>query len=73
MGTAVGVGNISWSNATNNYSESVDLASTNNAIKTNVSEKTNVTTWYWISIPPVYAGRYNGTVYITGVKNGENP
>ena len=32
-------------------------------IKSNVPPTTNVTLWFWIDVPPVYAGSYNGTIY----------
>jgi hypothetical protein len=63
------VGNISWSNISSNLNDGFfRLSETNSLIKSNVPEKTNVTTWYWLDVPPVYAGKYNGTIYITGVK-----
>ena len=33
----------------------------------------NITTWYWMNIPPIYAAYYNGTVFIQGVKSGSAP
>ncbi len=67
------VNNITWSNTSNTYSESFNLSSTVAPIKLNIPENTNVTTWYWINVPAVYAGYYSGTIYIWGVENGENP
>jgi hypothetical protein len=69
----LGVGNVSWSNASNDYSSSFNLTKANEVIRLNVSQNNNITTWYWINIPSVYAGYYNGTITITGVKNGEAP
>jgi hypothetical protein len=72
LNSIIGVGNVTWSNTSNNYSESFNLSSTVSALKSNVSQNTNVTTWYWINVPPVYSGYYNGMIYIFGVENGES-
>ncbi|MEM5778334.1 MAG: hypothetical protein QXD43_02475 [Candidatus Aenigmatarchaeota archaeon] len=68
LNSKIGVDNITWSNTSNDYSNSFNLTETDQIIKLNVPENTNVTTWYWINVPPVYAGYYNGTITITGVK-----
>jgi hypothetical protein len=70
LNSRIYVGNITWSNSTNDYSESFNLSTTSNVLKLNVPKNTNITTWYWINVPAVYAGYYNGTMTITGVKNG---
>ena len=67
-GYYIGVGNITWSNISNAYSGSVNLTTTNALIMANVSKNTNVTTWYWLNVPPVYAYKYNGTITISGVE-----
>ena len=69
----IGVDNITWSNTSNIYGESFNLSSTATVLKSNVPENTNVTTWYWINVPAVYAGYYNGTILICGVEYGESP
>ena len=66
------VGNLSWSNSTNDYASSFRLASINTAIKMDVAD-TNVTTRYWLDIPPVLASLYNGSISITGVRHGNSP
>jgi hypothetical protein len=66
------VNNVTWSNTSNTYAESFDLLSTVSVLKLDISEFTNVTTWYWINVPAVYAGYYNGNIFIWGVKNGES-
>ncbi|MEM7819640.1 MAG: hypothetical protein QXD48_02315 [Candidatus Aenigmatarchaeota archaeon] len=73
LNSIIGVGNITWSNVSNSYSTSKELKHTYTPIRTNVTKNTNITTWYWLNVPPIYAGRYTGTIIITGVKNGENP
>lgn len=72
LNSQIEVGNISWSNSSNNYTGSFKLSSQVGVLSINAPEKTNVTTWYWINVPPVYSGYYNGMIYIFGVKNGEN-
>ncbi|MEM5829347.1 MAG: hypothetical protein QW040_00090 [Candidatus Aenigmatarchaeota archaeon] len=70
FGSVIKVGNISWSNISSNLQDGYfQLTETNSVIKLNVPEKTNITTWYWLSVPPVYAGFYTGTIYIMGVKH----
>ena len=73
LNSVIGVGNISWSNNSNNYLSSFSLSNLNQVIRLNVPQKTNVTTWYWINVPAVYTGYYNGAITIYGVKNGETP
>ncbi len=68
----IGVDNVTWSN-TSEVAGEFNLSSTVDVIKLDVPQNTNVTTWYWINVPAVYAGYYNGTIYIYGVENGENP
>jgi hypothetical protein len=72
--SVIKVGNISWSNISSDIKDGYfSLSESNSIISLNVLENTNITTWYWLSVPPVYAGYYNGTITITGVKNGETP
>ncbi|MFH8119513.1 MAG: hypothetical protein QXS37_01775 [Candidatus Aenigmatarchaeota archaeon] len=69
-GTVIKVGNISWSNISNNIQDGYfQLSQTNSIVRLNVPENTNVTTWYWLNVPPVYAGFYTGKIYIMGVKH----
>ncbi|MEM5766628.1 MAG: hypothetical protein QW423_03285 [Candidatus Aenigmatarchaeota archaeon] len=70
FGSIIKVGNLSWSNISNNINDGYfQLTETNSVIKLNVPENTNITTWYWLNVPPIYAGFYTGTIYITGVKH----
>lgn len=66
------VNNVTWSNTSNTYAESFELSSTATVLKLDVPEITNVTTWYWINVPAVYAGYYDGEIYLWGVKRGES-
>jgi hypothetical protein len=64
------VGNLSWSNISKDVNDGYFILSdTDSLIQSNVSENTNVTTWYWLNAPPIYAGYYNGSIYIKGVKS----
>jgi hypothetical protein len=72
-GEVLQVDNMTWSNQSNDYSSSFRMSGQNSPIMMNVSKNTNVTTWYWIDVPSIFAGRYNGTITITGVMNGESP
>jgi hypothetical protein len=70
LNSIIKVGNMSWSNISSNLDDGFfQLSETDSLLKLNVPENTNVTTWYWLNVPPVYAGKYNGTIYITGVKH----
>jgi parallel beta-helix repeat protein len=72
--SVIKVGNISWSNISGEIDDGYfTLSSVNSPLKLDVPENTNFTTWYWLNVPPTYFGYYNSTIYITGVKNGENP
>jgi hypothetical protein len=73
LNSRIGVGNITWSNTSNTYSSSYNLSGSNAPIKVDVERNNNVTMWYWINVPAVYSGYYNGTINITGVKNGQTP
>lgn len=72
FGYALGIGNLTWSNASSDYSSSFNMTQSYVPLKKEVPDATNITMWYWINIPPTYAASYNGTVYITGVESG-NP
>jgi len=69
LNSIIEVGNITWSNTSNSYASSFNLTKTDEVIKLNMPQNTNVTTWYWINVPFVYTGYYNGTITITSVKN----
>ena len=71
LGYDIDVSNLRWSNSSNSIAESFNMSSESSVMKLNVPKGTNVTTWYWLNVPPVYTGYYNGTIYINGVKNGE--
>lgn len=59
------VGNISWSNISSNMDDGYfPLSYSESLIRANVPANTNVTTWYWINVPSVYAGIYKGNITI---------
>ena len=69
--STIGVGNISWSNSSWNYNLSYNLTKTPLPIRRNVTHGSNVTTWYWLIVPPVFAAYYSGNISIYGVINGD--
>ena len=73
LGYQIWAENVKWSNTSNSFAESYNLTTTSSVLKLDVPKLINVTTWYWINVPPVYAGYYNGTVFIYGVENGQSP
>jgi len=65
--SVIGVGNFSWSNETNNYNTSYSMTESYALINSSLTSTIqNVTTYYWLAIPPVYTGKYNGTITICG-------
>ena len=71
-GYVLGVGNLTWNNVSDSYATSYNMTDTYAPLKIDMPPLTNVTTWYWINVPPIFAADYNGTVFIQGVMNG-NP
>ena len=71
FGSHIPIINFSWSSVANVYGSSFAMQETYISLKPNVPQNTNVTTWYWLDVPPVYAGAYNGTIYVSGVISGD--
>ncbi|MCK5333391.1 MAG: hypothetical protein KAJ24_02680, partial [Candidatus Aenigmarchaeota archaeon] len=71
LGSYIPIINFSWSSTANVYGSSFAMQETYISLKPNVPQNTNVTTWYWLDVPPVYAGAYNGTIYVSGVISGD--
>jgi hypothetical protein len=65
-GSTISVGNLSWSNTTNDYTTSYDMTYYYSILNSSFSANQTLTTYYWLSVPPVYAGYYVGSVYICG-------
>lgn len=59
----IGVGNITWHNTTNSpsgaYTLTTDYVILNSSFDPDIK---NITTYYWLSVPPIPAGKYNGTM-----------
>ncbi|MGC8812211.1 MAG: hypothetical protein ACP5O8_01325, partial [Candidatus Aenigmatarchaeota archaeon] len=62
----ISVGNLSWSNSTNVYSPSTvyPLSHYYKLLYYSLPLNSNLTTYYWLSVPSVYAGIYKGTITI---------
>jgi len=63
LGTKIGVGNLTW-HTENFYSTAKRMSKDFALINSNVKENTNITTYYWLDAPIIYAGRYNGNITI---------
>jgi hypothetical protein len=70
--TYLKISNMTFSNTTNSYSSSFRLLNAYQLLFFNATPG-NYTTYYWIDVPPIYAGTYTSTIYILGVLNGESP
>jgi hypothetical protein len=74
LGYAIGAGNISWSNTTNDYAGSHQLESTWDFIGGGIAPGENTTTWYWLDMPyGIASGNYAGMMSIKAVPSGESP
>ncbi len=74
LGYEIGVGNISWSNSSNDYGSSHGLGKSWDVLWEGVAPSTNKTSWYWIDIPTgIASGIYTGSIEIKGVEGGESP
>lgn len=69
----IDIRNMTFSNTTNDYSNSFNITTDYQILKLDIPETENATTYYWFNVPPVYPGSYNGTITISGVKNGDTP
>ena len=73
-GYHIQVGNVTWSNVSNDYGTSHMLTGSWQEINKSVQKGANATTYYWINIPEGVAyGLYNSTLSIEGVEEGEEP
>lgn len=60
----IAVGNLTWSNSTNDYSNSFSMAYDYSLLYSNLTRSSVLTTYYWLAVPPVYAGKYEGNMTI---------
>jgi hypothetical protein len=65
---AITYANISFNNVTNNYGSSYritdDYLSGNSTLKMNVPGSTNVTSYYFLDVPAIYAKKYSGNITV---------
>lgn len=73
LSTIIEVSNLTFSNQSNDVATTIPLSSAYKLVRNNIFPGTNVTIWFWLNVPPVYAGVYNGTIYIEGVETGAPP
>jgi hypothetical protein len=64
----IAVGNLSWSNSSSVYNPNTvyPLDYYYKLLYSNLLPNSNLTTYYWLSVPSVYAGIYKGTITICG-------
>ena len=62
-------GNLSFNNVSNDYSTSFRLSHEPQIFAKNVLPG-NLTLWFWLDVPPVYAGIYFGNITFIGVRSG---
>ncbi len=71
LGYTIGVGNLTWSNSTNNYANSYNMTTYYRLVDEDVPEETNDTTYYWLNVPAVAAGGpYKGNITIMTNRTG---
>lgn len=71
--STIGVSNMSFNSDAEDYATSTRLLNSYQILKASVQKGTTFTNWFWIDLPPSYSGKYNGTVTIASVKEGESP
>jgi len=69
-GSSIGIGNLTWSNATDNYATSQAMTTSYVLLNSSVSQLRNATTYYWLNTPIIYAGIYKGNVTIFANESG---
>ncbi len=68
----IGVGNISWGNESLghiSYNDAVikeNMTTSYALVNSSLAQNLNVTTYYWLEVPAVYKGIYNGSITICG-------
>jgi hypothetical protein len=70
LGSEIAVGNLSWSNSTNNPASSFNLTSSYVLMKDDLQPGVNLTSYYWLDVPPIYAGIYLGNITFCGNYTG---
>ena len=69
LNSVIKVGNLTWSNYSSvydpSYIYSLDYSYTLLSSSL-LAPNSNLTTYYWLAVPPVYPGKYEGTITICG-------
>ena len=60
LGYEIDVSNLKWSNTSNLIAESFNMSIKPAVLKINLTKVENLTSWYWLNVPPVYTGYYSG-------------
>lgn len=61
----IGIGNLTW-NIVDDYSTSFKMTKSYSLVSSNFVPGANITMYYWLTVPPVYAGLYRGNITICG-------
>jgi parallel beta-helix repeat protein len=69
----LGVDNMTFNSVSEDYGSSTRYSIIYQTMKTGVTPVAEFTSWFWIDLPPIYAGAYNGTISIASVEEGESP
>lgn len=65
--STIDVSNITWTNISSAYDSTYpNLTTSYVSVNSSLPVSANVTTYYWINVPPVYTGAYNGTITFCG-------
>lgn len=72
-GYTIGVANLTFSSTAEDYASSTRYSVSYQLLKSEVISGTEFINWFWLDIPPILAGTYNGSIYIASVKEGEVP
>ena len=60
----IGVSNITWNKDVNDKDQASPLNYSYQLVASNVQSNTSFPLFFWLWIPPVQAGNYNGTIYL---------
>ena len=69
LNSVIKVGNLTWSNYSSVYDPSYvyNLDYSYTLLSSSLlTPNSNLTTYYWLAVPPVYSGKYKGTITICG-------
>lgn len=72
-GYSIGAANLTFSSTAYDYASSTRYSNAYQMLKSSVNPGTEFINWFWLDIPPILAGTYNGSIYIASVNEGESP